>query len=138
MGKLPTKSSAITSAQLQWLRGDDMMKGVDSFQVKSLKENLHEIVSAFAAVYGENGNSKQHIQAAESAFRLLLENNRGFLGNQLMQLKSTGNSSANALLEQARLDSEKQIDLFGKNFLSSFQELGAEKAFELAWTKLQG
>ena len=138
IGQLPTKSSAITSAQLQWLRGNDMMKSTDSFQVKSLKENLLEIVSAFATVSGENGNSKQHLQAAESAFRTLLENNRGFLGNQLMQFKSTGNSSTNALLEQARLESERQIDLFGNNFLSHFQELGAEKAFALAWTKLQG
>ena len=138
MARLPTKPSAITSEQLQWLRGEDMMKSPDAFQVKSLKEILQETANAFTTVYGENGNSKQHIQAAESAFSTLLENNRGFLANQLMQLKSAGNSANPALLQQARLESEKQIDLFGNNFLSSFQELGAEEAFALAWTTLQG
>ena len=138
LSKLPPKSSLMTAEQLQWLRGDDMMKNAESFQTKSLKENLQEIVNAFTAVLEQFGNSEQHFQATESAFRLLLGNNRGYLGNQLMQRNSADNASAKNLviLEQARMDSERQIDSFGNTFLNSFREQGAEKAFELAWSKL--
>ena len=81
----------------------------------------------------------ENTQFTEAAFRLMLGKNSGFLGVQLMRMKLTGDAATTnpAILEKMRIDSERQIDLFGDTFLNNFKEHGAEKAFELAWSKLQ-
>ena len=134
LSKLPPKPSLMTAEQLQWLRGDDMAKDAKT-QPASLEEILRELVNAFAAVNEESENT----QFTEAAFRLMLGKNSGFLGVQLMRMKFTGDAAVTnpAILEKMRIDSERQIDLFGNTFLSSFRKHGAEKAFELAWSKLQ-
>jgi len=114
--------------QLQWLKGGDDMRTTPQ-PVASLKDILQELTNAFATV-GEK---------AESAFLRMLGNNRGFLGVHLMQMNFKGDAATTnpAILEQMRIESERKIDLFGEVFISNFKELGAEKAFELAWLKLQ-
>ena len=133
MSKLTSKPSLFTSEQLDWLRGRDMFSNSESFQLASLKEILSELTNAYGSVFDIIDKSQQ--SHTESAFKLIFGNNRNFLASQLINMNFNGDASV-AFLEQARIDSEKKIDLFADTFLSNFKELGTEKAFELAWSHL--
>jgi hypothetical protein len=134
MSKLTSKPSLFTSEQIDWLSGKDMMVNTEGFQTTGLKEILQELTNAFAAVQSQINNSEQSYQYTKSAFQLIIGNNRGFLASQLMNMNFNGDASV-AFLEQARIDSEKKIDLFADTFLKNFEEHGAG-AFSFAWAAM--
>ncbi|MCL2844521.1 MAG: hypothetical protein FWE23_03595 [Chitinivibrionia bacterium] len=107
-------------------------------QSATLFDRLQQMTNAFAAVREEFGNSNQHIQSSEAAFRHLLNNQ--MLAAQLARKNLEGESAANmssADIHQMREEAQRQINAFGDTFLSNFREHGLDGAFEIAWKQLQ-
>jgi len=106
----------------------------NQFLHANLKVGLQRLTNAFGAVREEFGNSNQHIQFTESAFRHLLSDT--FLTAQLLKAKS-GNSDGDIMNTiELREEAKRQISSFGDVFLSNFREHGTEGAFAIAWKQL--
>ncbi|MCL2575856.1 MAG: hypothetical protein FWE33_05420 [Defluviitaleaceae bacterium] len=110
---------------------DENIETITTQTQLTFKERLQQFVDVFEAMR-EDFNGNAQMQFSQTAFRLLLDGAIG-LAAQLIRI-NLGEANINEeTIEEIRLQSEEQLNIFASTFINNFNQHGKETAFNIAW-----